>query len=477
MLSPELLHDYQKKAVNFQCSHPHSMLWLDMGLGKTVITLTSIAHLLNVGYLRGVVIVAPIRVIRLVWRQEAEKWVHTKHLQFSMVTGTRDQRIRALLRPAHVYLINYENMKWLAETLQTYFINKGKLIPFNGVVWDEVSKMKNSTTNRVNAWFNGRKNENVLDQFIWRTGLTGTPASNGYKDLHGQYLVVDGGVRLGKFKTAFMTQWYKKDDHSRKDIPYRDTEDGIKRLISDITLEMSAEDYNPLPDLIVNNIEIEMPDELRSKYDQLEKEFFLTLDSGKDIEVFNQAALTNKCLQFSNGAMYPIAGMPLWEPIHNLKLDALEEILDEAQGSPVLCSYAYRSDAQRIMERFKELNPVNLTECKSETSLQNAMRRWKEGSCPLMIGHPASMGHGIDGLQKNGHILVWFGLNWSLDLYEQFNARVRRQGQGVPVICHRILMHDTLDQAQALALDEKAETQAGLRNAIKEYRLAKQKGA
>src|SRR5574343_321053 len=366
MLTPDLLHDYQKKAVNFQCTHAHSMLWLDMGLGKTVITLTSLAHLINTGFLRGVIIVAPIRVIRLVWRQEAAKWEHTKHLRFSMVAGTKDQRTRALLRPADVYLINYENLGWLAETLQTYFVKKTRPMPSNGIIWDEISKMKNSATNRVKA--------------------------------------------------------------------FRKIEDTIKKLIGDITLEMSAEDYNPLPDLIVNNVEIEMPDDLRAKYDRLEKEFFL---------------------------------------VHDMKLDALEDIIDEAQGSPILCAYAYRSDAERIMTRFKDLRPINLTECKSEASLTNAMHRWKTGDCQLMIGHPASMGHGIDGLQKNGHILVWYGLNWSLDLYEQFNARVRRQGQGAPVMCHRILMLNTLDHAQALALDEKATTQAGLRNAIKQYRISK----
>lgn len=466
MLTPDLLHGYQQKAVNFQCTHPASMLWLDMGLGKTVITLTTMAHLLRTGFLRGVIIVAPIRVIRLVWRQEATKWEHTKHLKFSMVTGTKDQRTRALLRPADVYLINYENLGWLAETLQTYFVKKNRPMPFNGIVWDEISKMKNSSTNRVKAF---RK---IADQFDWSTGLTGTPASNGYKDLHGQFLVVDKGERLGTSKTAFRTRFYRKVG-PYKEVPYDDTEDTIKKLIGDITLEMSAEDYNPLPDLMVNNIEIEMPDDLRAKYDKMEREFFLQLDSGKEVEVFNQAALTNKCLQFANGAVYPIAGMPLWEPVHDLKLEALEEILDEAQGSPVLCAYAYRSDAQRIMERFEALDPINLTECKSEAALNNAMYRWKNNDCQLMIGHPASMGHGIDGLQKNGHILVWYGLNWSLDLYEQFNARVRRQGQGVPVICHRILMQATLDQAQALALDEKATTQAGLRNAVKQYRLTK----
>lgn len=473
LLTPGQMHDYQKKMVNFQCTRPYSMMWADMGLGKTIVTLTSIAHLINAGFLSGVIIVAPSRVIRLVWRQEAAKWEHTKHLRFRMVTGTRDQRTRALMQPADVYLINYENMKWLAEVLDTYFIAKGRPLPFNGVVWDEISKMKNSTTHRVRAWFNSRKDNNVLDHFIWRTGLTGTPASNGYKDLHGQYLVVDGGGRLGKFKTAFMTRWYKKAGTSRKDVPYRDTEDGIRDLIADITLEMSAEDYNPLPDLIVNNIEIEMPDDLRTKYDRLEKEFFMMLDCGKTIEVFNQAALTNKCLQFSNGAMYPIAGVPLWEPVHELKLDALDEIIDEAQGSPVLCAYAYRSDAERIMTRFKDLRPINLSECKSESALTGAMHRWTTGDCQLMIGHPASMGFGLDGLQKNGHILVWYGLNWSLDLYEQFNARLRRQGQGVPVMCHRILMQDTLDQAQVIALDEKSTAQVGLRNAVKKYRQSK----
>mgnify|MGYP002144555191 CR=1 FL=1 len=218
---------------------------------------------------------------------------------------------------------------------------------------------------------------------------------------------------------------------------------------------------------------IEMPEDLRAVYDRMEKEFFIQLDSGKQVEMFNQAALTNKCLQFANGAMYPVAGMPLWEPIHDLKLEALEEIIDEAQGQQVLCAYGYRSDAERIMKRFAELRPINLTECKTEAALTNAMARWASGDCPLMIGHPASMGHGIDGLQKRGHIVVWYGLNWSLDLYDQMNARIRRQGQGAPVICHRLMMLDTLDQAQAMALDEKAQTQAGLRNAVKQYRLTR----
>lgn len=458
------LYPYQVKAVNHQCTHPDSALWLDIGLGKTVVTLTSAAYLLGSGHLKAVLIVAPLRVCRLVWRQEALKWAHTKHLTFSMVMGTKDQRTRALLRPANVYLMNYENLQWLSTTLQTYFVGK---LPFDGIVWDEISKMKNSSTHRVRAV------KKILQHFKWRTGLTGTPASNGYKDLHGQFLVLDDGKRLGVSKTAFRTRFYRKIG-PYKEVPFDDTESTIKQLIGDITLEMSAADYNPLPDLIVNNVDVEMPEDIRKKYDTLEREFFLKLDSGAEIELFNQASLTNKLLQFSNGAVYPVPGIPLWEAVHELKLDALEEIIDECNGQPILCSYAYRSDAERIMARFKVLRPINLTECKTDASLNESMRRWKAGDCQLMISHPASAGHGIDGLQEAGHNVVWFGLNWSLDLYEQYNGRLRRQGQGVPVICHRILCTDTMDQAQAIALDEKANTQKGLRNAIKQYKLTKE---
>jgi SNF2 family DNA or RNA helicase len=286
-------------------------------------------------------------------------------------------------------------------------------------------------------------------------------------------LVLDQGVRLGTSKTAFKTRFYRKEG-PYKEVPYSDTEDTLKKLIGDITLEMSAEDYNPLPDMVVNDVNIELPDNLRAIYDKMEKDFFIALDSGHEVEMFNQASLTNKCLQFSNGAMYPIAGMPLWEPIHDLKLDALDDIIEESAGQPILCWYAYRSDAERIMTRFKDLDPINLTECKSEKSLNEAMRRWQTGDCRLMVSHPFSAGHGVDGLQHAGHTLVWFGLNGSLDAYDQANARIRRQGQGVPVICHRILTLDTLDQAQALALNDKATTQNSLRNAIKSYRNLKE---
>jgi SNF2 family DNA or RNA helicase len=468
MKSVSSLFPYQHKAIEFQCDKPASALWLDMGLGKTVVTLTSVSHMLNSGQLKAVLVVAPIRVCRLVWRQEAMKWAHTQQLKFSMIIGNKDQRTRGLMTNADVYLVNYENLEWLATALKTYFIAYGKDLPFDGIVFDEISKCKNSSTNRVKAL---RK---VLPHFKWRTGLTGTPAGNGYMDLHGQYLVLDDGHRLGTSKTQFSTRWYKSEGPYKK-TPYADTGDQIKHLIGDITLEMSAADYNPLPDMIVNEVEIELPPEVQAKYDQMEKEFFIQLDSGADVEIFNQAALTNKCLQFSSGFMYPIAGMPLWEPIHDAKMDALEDIIEEASGQPILLAYNYRADAERIMKKFSYLKPINLTECKSERSLTDAMARWRDNTCPLMLGHPGSMGHGLDGLQHHGNIIVWFGMNWSLDLYDQFNARLRRQGQGKPVVCNRIICPTTLDMAQVLAIKAKATTQSSLRTAVKEYRLQKNK--
>lgn len=466
--TPDQLHAYQVRAVNFQCSNPHTALWLDPGLGKTATTLTSISHLINVGFLSAALVIAPVRVCRLVWRQEAVKWSHTKHLSFSVMMGTKDQRTRALMRPANIYVTNFENLKWLAEVLQTYYISKGRPLPFDGVVFDEHSKMKNSTTDRVRALMK------VLPHFKWRTGLTGSPASNGYKDLHGQFLVLDGGERLGKSKTEFERRFYKKAG-PYKLVQLPETEDTIKNLIGDITLSMTADEYLKLPDLIINDVEVELPDDVRKRYEQLEQDYFVTLDTGQDVEVFNAASLTNKLLQFSNGAVYPVAGMPLWETVHDAKLDAMEDIIDEAGGQSILCFYAYRSDAARIMARFAHLDPINLTECKSEQALNNAMYKWGSGDCRLMIAHPASAAHGLDGLQKNGHIIVNFGLTWSLELYEQGQARLRRQGQGEPVICHRILCKDTMDQAQALALDAKATNQTALRDAVKNYRATKKK--
>lgn len=465
MLTENNFFDYQHKMVFHQCTHTNSMLWAEMGLGKTIAALTAAAKLIECEFLKGVLVVAPLRVCQLVWEKEARKWAHTQHLAFSYVTGTKDQRIRSLMRKADIYLINYENLRWLTEVLVDYCVNKKKPFQFDGLIWDEVTKMKNSTSKRAAAF---RK---VLHNFKWITGLTGSPASNGYKDLHGQYLMVDHGQRLGEYKTPFMTRYYHKEGF--KDIAFQNAENEIKARISDITLEMSAADYNPLPDMIVNDIEIEFTPGLRSDYEQLEEEFFLKLDSGEELELFNKVSLMNKLLQFSNGAVYITPGQPDWSAIHDLKLKALEDIIEGAQGNQVLCSYAYKSDAVRIMNKFKKLRPINLTACKSRKSLVDAMNRWQAGDCQLMIGHPASMGHGIDGLQDAGFILVWYGMTWSLDLHDQFNARIRRQGQGRPVMCHRIITPDTVDMIQISALSDKATTELALKKAVHDYRMSK----
>lgn len=469
MLQESNLYPYQTAAVAFQCQRIASALWLDMGLGKTVITLTTIKHLIRVGYFKqSVLIIAPIRVIQIVWMQEALRWEHTKELTFSKMIGTPNQRIRALTSPANIHLINYENLGWLANMLKTYYLDRGHPVPFDGVVFDEISKMKNPTTNRVKAFLK-------IQPFIkWSTGLTGTPVGNGYRDLHGQFLVLDGGERLGKTANKFNTAFFRKNaEHRYQHDPYPDTEANIKRLISDITLEMSAADYNPLPDFIENDVVVSLSDSLMKKYKILEKQFFLDLETlDKLIEVPTTLAMMNKCFQFSNGAVYPVVGVSDWERVHDAKLEALADIIEEANGSPILVAYSYKSDAERIMSYFHKLKPINLTECKGE-QLTNAMNKWKSGQCQLMIGHPASMGHGIDGLQHNGNIVVWFGLNWSLDLYMQLNARIRRQGQIKPVFCHRILTESTMDFLQSDKLLDKNITQVNLRKSLREYALNK----
>lgn len=462
------LFPYQHSAIAFQCQRVISTLWLDMGLGKTIVTLSAIRHLIKVGYFtKSILILAPSRVIETVWNQEALDWEHTQNLTFSKMTGTPAKRIRALITPANIHLISYDNLGWLAQTLKTYYLDMGHPLPFDGVVFDEISKMKNTTTNRVNAFMK------IQPYIKWITGLTGTPASNGYKDLHGQFLVLDNGVRLGKTKEQFNTRYIRSLGHHKSEL-YQDSESNIKRLISDITLEMSAADYNPLPDMIENDIIVRLSVGLMKKYKKLEKKFFLDIETLDEvIKVSTTLAMMNKCFQFSNGAVYIETNSREWERIHDAKLEALSDIIEEANGSPVLVAYAYKSDAERILKYFHKLNPINLTACKGgEVAI--ALDRWKSGNCSLMIGHPASMAHGINGLQQVGNIVVWFGLNWSLDLYLQLNARLRRQGQKKPVMCHRILTEGSMDFLQSDTLKNKRVVENELRKSIHDY--GKQKG-
>lgn len=481
LLTPQQLHDYQKQCVMHQLHHNDSMLWLGMGLGKTPITLTTIVDRMRAGLVKKVLIFGPLRVIQAVWSRESRKWTHTKHLRFSVIHGTRQKRLRAMFANADIYLINYENMNWLAETLDHYYTSQNKPLPFEMVVYDEVTKVKNSTSMRIKGGISERKGPNgqvvpvkvtgwrkFINQFKYRTGLTGTPASNGYIDLHGQFLCVDGGQRLGEYVTHYRDSYFVKWDGWT----YSPTQAGkqmIESKIFDITVKMDSRDYLDLPDAKTTNMMVDLPAKVMKAYREVEKDMFTQLDSGREVEVFSRSSVSNKCLQFCNGSPYLSSESREFEAIHDAKLDALEEIIEEASGSPVLCSYTFVPDALRIMKKFKKMNVVNLTTTPSKDT-EKVINQWNAGKIGLLIGHPSSMGHGVDGLQEAGHIAAWFGINWSLELYDQFNGRLDRQGQTQPVSIIRILCNDTIDLAVADAIERKTDNQDGLKAAIARYR-------
>ena len=483
MLYPSQFHDYQKKAILHQLQFPWSMLWLGCGLGKTIVTLTTIEHRIRAQQVQKVLVFGPLRVIHSVWEKEARKWEHTKHLRFSLVHGNEKKRLRQLFAQADIYLCNYENMNWLTGVLNHYYLDKGLPLPFQMVVYDEITRVKNSTSQRVSGGWRyhdkGLPSEwrervkgwrDVLDHFQFRTGLTGTPAANGYIDLFGQYLVIDSGERLGKYVThyrdAYFTRGYDGWSYELIEVGKQI----IENKISDITIRMDEKDYLKLPPLTVNDIIVKMPPAAMKKYKEIEKEMFTVLDGGQEIELFNKVSVTNKCLQFANGAPYLEPEKPEWFNLHDAKLQVLDSILEEAQGKTVLVGYIFKSDAERIMKRYKKLNPVNLTETKPN-KLERVIEDGNRGKIKLMIGHPASLGHGVDGLNDFCNILVWFGLPWSLELYEQMKGRIAAgQRFKKPVTVHRILCENTLDFAVSDALALKDTTQEGLKKAIQRYR-------
>lgn len=466
LLQPYDLHDYEVRAVNHVLVNPFSMLWMDVGLGKTITTLTSIVELMDRCLVFGTLVVAPLRVCQTVWAEEAKKWSHTQGLSFSLIIGTPKERHYALRKRADIYLVNYENLPWLVDEIIHVYLSRGEYPPFNNMVFDEVTKMKDATTGRHKAL------RRILPYIPYRIGLTGTPASNGYKDLFGQYLAVDGGQRLGAQITDFKEEFFDSSGYMGYDIsPKQGSENAIKARIVDITLQMSNAEYATMPPVTFNDIEITLPTAVQVKYEQLEKDAFVALDSGEEVEVFNAAALMNKCLQAANGALYTdeadTAGPRVWGVVHDEKLDALGDILEESAGQPILCLYAFQSDLARITKKFPQA--VHFGGSMTTDQVKDLVRRWDAGEIPLLVGHPASVGHGLN-LQYGGHTMVWFGLNWSLDLYDQAVGRMVRQGQKYPVIIHRLLAKATLDEAVRDALTYKAATQDELKATINQYR-------
>ena len=481
LMKPQQLYDYQRECILHMLQNDDCMLWLQMGLGKTPITLTAMVDRMRAGQVRKTLVFGPLRVIQAVWHREALKWEHTRHLRFSVMHGDIHRRRRALFADADVYLCNYENMNWLAYELAHYFTSQGKPLPFEMIVYDEVSKMKNSTAQRMAGGKRDRVDRHgneyvekvlgwrrMLEHFKYRVGLTGTPASNGYLDLHGQFLAVDGGQRLGEYVTRYKDSYFSADYNGWGFTPTAVGKSLIELAISDITKKMDAKDYLDMPEVRVTNVLVELPAKARKAYEEVEKEMFTQLDTGAEIEVFSKSSVSNKCLQFANGAPYTdLEGN--WEALHDVKLKALEDIIEEAAGQPVLCSYSFKSDAARIMQKFKKYRPVNMTETPANQT-ERVINDWNSGKIKLLIGHPASMGHGIDGLQDSGSMVVWYGVNWSLELYEQMNGRINRNGQKQPVSIIRILCADTVDLAVSDAIERKFDDQEGLKSALQRYR-------
>lgn len=463
MLTKLNFDDYQRRAINFQVQTPRSFLWLFMGAGKTSCTLTSIAHLINHGTIRAALVIGPLRVIQSVWEQESRKWQHLNHLRFINLHGTREEIIGGLHMKADVYLINYEGLEKLSAACQHYFSGKGMLLPFDMLVIDESSKVKNPETVRVQSLLP------ILPYCHYRTGLTGSPSPNGLIDLFGQFLVVDDGARLGTSYDGYKNAYFKSGGFGG--YTYEATEqskDIIYRAVADITLEMAQDDYVKLPDFIVNDIRVDLPPRARQQYVQMENLFWAELEDGGIIEVNSPIASINKLLQISNGAIYTNTETREWSKCHDAKLDAVEDILEEAAGNPVLLGYSFRSDAERIKKRFKFARDLTGM---TGNEFNQAIYDFQQGRIRMLIGHPASMGHGVDGLQNNCSRLIWYGLPWSLEHYIQFNARVHRRGKtDEPVKCYRVISNDTMDEAVSLKLAMKDDTQRALREAVGAYR-------
>ena len=442
-LNRDDLHEYQKYGVDFIINNPISALMLECGLGKTITTLTAVSDLMYDYFeISKVLIIAPLRVGLSVWKQECDKWEQLKYLRCSIAVGSVSERQKAMQSDADVYIINRENVEWLVKNYP---------FDFDMVVIDELSSFKSHQSKRFRAL---RKVRPKVGRIV---GLTGTPVPNGLMDLWAEINLLDMGERLGRYITRYRDEYFKPDKrngaivYSYKPLP--DAEERIYGKISDICVSMKAADYLEMPERVDNIIEVGMNDKETAMYKRLEKEMLLPFADG-DIDAVNAASLSNKLLQLANGAVYDENGKV--RKIHSRKLDELEDLIEAANGKPVLVYYSYKHDRDRISERF------NAREIKDDKDISE----WNAGKIQLAIAHPASCGHGLN-LQSGGSTIVWFGLTWSLELYQQANARLYRQGQKNTVVVHHIITKGTVDEKVMTALKNKDIGQASLMEAIK----------
>ncbi len=440
-------HDYQKKAIEKITKEKRVGLFLDLGLGKTIISLTAIVYLLNDFAITKVLVIAPKLVAENTWNTEADKWDHTRELRVSLVSGTREQRIKALKADAEVYVIGRDNVVWLVEYL-------GRSWPFDMVVIDELSSFKNPQAKRFKAL------KKVMPKVERVVGLTGTPSPNGLMDLWAEIYLLDRGERLGR-TIGIYRQMYFKPAVMNGFVVYKwaanpGAQQKIESLLSDICMSMSASDYLSMPDRIDNEIKISLPDKQMKEYREMERDQLLTIDD-KDVIALNAAAVMTKLLQMANGAVYSEDGEVL--KVHHYKLDKLEEIVDVTDG-PVLVFYSYRHDLDAIQARFPEAKILKGSE---------DIKDWNAGKVKMLLAHPASVGYGLN-LQGGGHVIVWYGLTWSLELYQQANGRIHRQGQKETVIIHHLIAEHTVDEQVMRALKSKDTSQRALLEALNERR-------
>lgn len=438
-------HDYQTYATNFILEHPVAAVLLEMGLGKSVCTLTAIHELmLNRFEVESVLVIAPLRVARDTWPAEIEKWDHLKDLTYSLVIGTEAERLAALNRPAHIYLINRENVDWLVT-------KSGVPFDFDMVIIDELSSFKSYSAKRFKSLLK------VRPRIKRMVGLTGTPSSNGLMDLWAEFRILDMGQRLGRYITNYRNMFFVPDKRNQQMIfsykPKPGAEKLIYQLISDITISMKSSDFLKMPECIINEVHVMLSEKERNSYEKMREDMVVSLGE-EEIDAVNAAALSGKLLQMANGAVYTEDKEIV--NLHERKLDALEDLIEGANGKPVLVAYWYNHDLQRIKERFK------VHEIKTSQDIKD----WNCGKIPVAVIHPASAGHGLN-LQSGGSTLVWFGLTWSLELYQQTNARLHRQGQTETVVIHHIITKDTIDEDVMKALRRKEKTQSNLINAVK----------
>lgn len=439
-------HDYQEYATRFIVEHPVAAVFLQMGLGKSVITLTAIRELaLERFEVCRVLVIAPLRVARDTWPTEIQKWDHLHGLTYSVAVGTEAERITALKKNTLIHIINRENVQWLIE-------QSGLPFHYDMVVIDELSSFKSHQAKRFRALMKVRPKVSRI------VGLTGTPSSNGLLDLWAEFRLLDMGRRLGKFITHYREEFFLPDRRSAQQVftwkPKPCAEAEIYRRISDITISMKSADFLQMPEYISNRVPVSLSPAERKTYDKLKQELVISLH-GEEIDAVNAAALSGKLCQLANGGVYDAEHNSLF--FHERKLDALEDIIEGANGQPVLVAYWFKHDLERIRERFSV----------REICTSRDIADWNSGKIPVACIHPASAGHGLN-LQAGGNTLVWFGLTWSLELYQQTNARLWRQGQKADtVVVHHIVTTNTIDEQILAVLERKDTTQTALMNAVK----------